>query len=187
VSIILKSFFYVCMLALVLAFSNVSAADIDLSDSKVYQQDGDWFIDLIAHYEFSDDVLEALKNGVPLTIDVELQLMPDDAWFWQAREVQRNIRLEIRYFTLSELYQVKNLGSGAEVSFVSRSAALETLGQVLGVFIIKQSKLAAAKRYTLSVKAKLDIDVLPVPLRPAAWLSSDWRMSSGWVEWSIND
>ncbi|MCU7959771.1 MAG: DUF4390 domain-containing protein [gamma proteobacterium symbiont of Bathyaustriella thionipta] len=182
----LKPLFFIAMLTLTLAFSNASAADIDLSDSKVYVQDEEWFLDLIAHYEFSDDVLEALKNGVPITIDISLQLMPDDAWFWQAREVQRNIRLEIRYFTLSELYQVRNLGSGAEVSFVSRSAALETLGQVLGIFIIKQSKLAAGRHYTLSVKAKLDIDVLPVPLRPAAWLSSDWRMSSGWVEWSID-
>jgi len=167
--------------------ATASAADIDLSDSRVYLDGDSWFFDYDAQYQFSDEVLEALQNGVPLTIDVALQLIPANGWFWQARTLQRNIRLEIHYFALSELYQVKNLGSGADISFISRSAALSTLGQLIGIVLIEQSKLQDSTAYILSVKAKLDIDVLPVPLRPKAWLSSDWRLSSGWVEWPIND
>ena len=52
---------------------------------------------------------------------------------------------------------------------------------------IPVSSLSEIKQdeYTLAIRAKLDIEALPAPLRPVAYVSPSWRMSSGWYEWNL--
>ena len=39
--------------------------------------------------------------------------------------------------------------------------------------------------YSVEVRASLDIEALPSPLRPVAYTSLAWRLNSGWSTWKL--
>ena len=72
----------------------------------------------------------------------------------------------IRYLSLAQLYQVVDLETGSQQNFVTREAAMFALGEILAVQLLKASELQAGEKYVVKVKALLDIEALPLPLRP---------------------
>jgi hypothetical protein len=40
--------------------------------------------------------------------------------------------------------------------------------------------------FEIQVKASLDIDELPLPLKPEAYLFPSWKLSSGWTKWPLD-
>ena len=135
-------------------------------------------------YNFSQVALEALENGVPLLVDLHVQVRRKGAWIWEADVVDFNHRRQVRYLPLSESYEVVGV-DGEKRRFVSRSIALEALGEIIELPLVEVSKLNKGESYRVEIRSKLDIESLPVPLRPTAYMSSHWKLTSEWSEWLI--
>jgi hypothetical protein len=131
-------------------------------------------------YQFSPEALEALENGVRLTLELHIQIRQRDAWVWQEDFKATRLRYTLRYHALSSLYQLEELGAGQRQNFATLEAALKTLGTLEGLPLVKASQLAPATPYVARLKTSLDLDALPLPLRPLAYLSPSWNLSSGW-------
>jgi len=43
------------------------------------------------------------------------------------------------------------------------------------------------QHYFGMVKTALEIEALPLPLRPVAYLTPQWHLSSGWFEWPLTE
>ena len=41
------------------------------------------------------------------------------------------------------------------------------------------------EEYLVRVDVKLDIEALPLPLRPVAYLKPSWDLTSGWSRWPL--
>ncbi len=136
-------------------------------------------------YTLSEEAREALNNGVPLTFEVHLQLRREGAWIWETDIIDQRLRYEIRYQALEGMYQVTNLQSTGKQRFSTETAALEALGNLSGVPLVQLQKLPQGENYTLSMHAKLDLEALPLPLRPFAYFNPDWRLQSEWKEWLL--
>jgi len=149
-------------------------------------RDDTYLLDLDIRYDFSDAVLEALDNGVPLTLVVTAQVRRQGAWIWESNQADLRRMYLIRYQPLSEIYQVASLPDGERRTFVSRGAAITALGEIHGLPLIRQSELDPDEQYQVRVKVELDIEALPLPLRPTAYLSPSWKISSGWTEWPLS-
>jgi hypothetical protein len=152
---------------------------------EAMMQDDTYVLDLQIDYEFSDAVLEALDNGVPLTLVVRAQVRRKGAWIWESNLADLRRLYLIRYQPLSEIYQVAGLPNGERRHFVSRSAAITALGEINGLPLIARDRLAPDESYLVRVKVELDIEALPLPLRPTAYLSPSWSLSSDWSEWAL--
>lgn len=175
-----------CLWLLLLAsFSPVSADEFLISDLEAHLDDGHYLASAEIEYRFSRKAFEALQNGVPLTFEIHLQLRRSSAWIWEADLAEVKLRYQIRYHALAGLYQVIDLQSGNQQNFVTRAAALTALGRLSDVKVIEQGKLEAGEDYTLALRSTLDIEALPMPLRPMAYLSPDWSLSSGWSLWHL--
>ena len=83
------------------------------------------------------------------------------------------------------MYQVRDLQSGSRQNFVTRRAALDALGTLQGVFLIAEDRLIPEEAYQLSLRASLDIEALPLPMRPWAYLDPDWEHDSEWSRWTL--
>ena len=145
-----------------------------------------YLLDAQVDYTFSDTVLEALDNGVPLTIEVRVQVRPEGAWIWSRSLVDLSQLYRIRYQPLTELYQVTRLPDGPKRSFVTRAAAIAALGEIDKLPLVERDALDSGKRYLMHIKVSLDIEALPLPLRPVAYLKPSWNLSSGWTQWPLD-
>jgi hypothetical protein len=142
-------------------------------------------IDADISYRLSEEALEALANGVPLTFELHVQVRSADAWLWEADLVESRLRSLLRYHPLSSLYEVRDLRSGEKTSFATRAAALRELGQVRSFPVIPLDRLEAGSSYTLRMETYLDVDALPLPLRPLAYISPAWSLDSEVWEWRL--
>lgn len=161
------------------------ASDFPITGLTARQVDSAYVVDAFIDYQFSSEALDALQNGVPLTLEVHLQLRRERAWIWESDLVDKRYRYQIRHHALTGLYQVVDLQSQGKRNFATRDAALYTLGNLEAIPLIERERLHQGQTYRLSLRTSLDIEALPLPLRPMAYLSSAWNLSSDRSTWYL--
>lgn len=161
------------------------AADFKVGEANTYLEEGVYLLDAQIEYQFNNTVLEALNHGVPLTLEVHLQVRRDGAWVWERDTAELRLRYLISYRALTSLYEVSDLNQETSRSFVTREAALDFLGEINRLPIVDELQLESGHAYWLEMKTQLDIEALPLPLRPLAYLTPDWNLSSGWSSWPL--
>lgn len=156
----------------------VQSGDVRLVD-EVY------LLDAQIHYQFSKPVLEALENGVPLVIELQIELWRQRDLLWDARQARLSQRYQLSYHVLTEQYLVKNLNSAVQQSLTHAEAAMEVLGKVEGLPLIDKRLLEEGETYVVMLRPRLDIDELPTPMRLPAYFSAQWRLTGEWETWPL--
>jgi len=156
------------------------AADFKILNQACRSTDDSFVMDANIDFNFSDKVTEALQNGVPITLELHLQVRKQGAWLWEKDLKDSRMRYQIRYHALASVYQVVDLQSNTQESFVTREVAITALGDILDMPVVRHDLMDKGKIYRVGLKASLDVDSLPLPLRPVAYLSPSWNQSSEW-------
>ena len=146
---------------------------------------GTYVVDARIDFAFSEDNLEAMRNGVALTVIVDIEVRRERGKWWDETLVARELRYRIETNVLTGRYRVRNLDEGSTRNHRSLEEMMETLGHLESVPVIARERLSADARYAARIRARLDIEALPSPLRPIAYLNPRWRLNSGWFEWRI--
>ncbi len=147
---------------------------------RVHVRDDVLTVDADVAFGLSDEVEEALSNGVPVTVRIEFRIDRPRRWLWDPTIARVRASYRIRLHALSSQYVVTNLDLGTSRSFPNLAAALDALGRVRGFPLLDRTLLPGSGPFELAVRARLDIEALPAPLRPLAYLSRRWRLASGW-------
>lgn len=155
----------------------INNAEIILSD-KVYH------LNASLDFDFSNDVLEAINNGVPLVLELIIEILEPRRYWYDDEVASLEQRYQLQYHALSEQYIVINLNSGAQYTFFSLSAALQKIGNVNNLPIIDEQLLKDKniEHYYARIRTTLGFDNLPVPLKLDAWTSRSWWLGTDWVE-----
>ena len=171
---------------LMLATVNAVAGGVDVRDVTLWESDNSYLLDADIDYFPTDTVIEALKNGIPLTFEVTVKVRESDSWLgWFERALtKRKIRFQLRYRPLSSLYEISS--DHHQRNFVSWKSLFSNLGELRQIAIVDTGELDVQKEYRVEIRAELDINSLPLPMRPMAYIDSDWDMSSGWSEWPLH-
>ena len=157
------------MFALMVLLSRQAlGSGFEVEDVSTHVEEGSVLLDARIDYGFTPQALEALDNGVPLTIEVHLQVRRADAWIWEDSLTDINLRYAIRYKPLSEQYEVYRLPGDRGRGFISRMAAIAALGEIEHLRLVDADRLTPGERYEVQIKVALDIEELPLPLRPMA-------------------
>lgn len=162
-----------------------AAAEFSVESVRTHIDEGAYLLDARIDYDFSADALEALDNGVPLTIEMHVQVRREDAWIWEDSLADIQLRYAIRYKPLSEQYEVYRLPGDRGRGFISREAAIAALGEVKDLQLVNADRLEGGEKYEVQIKVELDIEELPLPLRPMAYLSPSWNLGSAWTKWPL--
>ena len=173
--------YWVLLLTLMLLLPGWSrAADFKITSQTCRSVEDAFVVDANIDFDFSDKAIEALQNGVPLTLEIHLQVRRNGAWVWERDLMDSRLRYQIRYHALASVYQVIDLQSNAQQSFVTREVAISALGDIRALPVVRHNQMEKGKIYRVELRAALDIDALPLPLRPMAYLSPSWNLSSEW-------
>jgi hypothetical protein len=173
-------------LLLTLVLPALAKVEFRVDQARSRLENGVYYLDATIAYDFSKEALEALDHGVPLTIVTHLQVRRVGAWLWEDSLQDLQLRSVIRYKPLSERYEIYRLPDTSGQGFVSREAALKALSEIAGLALVDADRLEADEAYEVQIKVRLDIEELPLPLRPIAYLKPSWKLSSGWSKWPLN-
>jgi len=176
-----------CWMLLLLCGSGAirAAPDFIIHDVQLEVRHEQYVLSLLIDYHLSRVALEALSNGVPLTF--ELNVRVEKVWgsLWEQQPFEVSLRHQIRYHALTGLYRVVDLTSGEQKSFVTQDAALYELGEYNDIKLISKEELDPEADYKMRLRAQLEIESLPLPLRPLAYFHRGWKLSSGWTQWPL--
>ncbi len=164
---------------------SVKTPGFSIQSLETRMQDRVYLLTANFNYHFSREAIEALEHGVPLLILVDIEIR-SPRWWWKditTAELEQGYLL--LYHALSESYVVHNLNSGTQNNFVRLDHALTFLSSIKNLPILDANLLDPKKEYYLRVRTHLDIESLPAPMRPLAYISSDWQLSSDWYEWPL--
>jgi hypothetical protein len=133
----------------------------------------------------SDEALAALDSGVPLTIELKLELIRERRFILDAIDAELTLRYALEYKPLSQRYIVRNLNSGDQDSFATLYSALNNLGRIQDLPIIDESILLSDGSYRMRLQALLSTQQYPAPLRLLFFWRDQWQLKSEWFEWPL--
>lgn len=144
-------------------------------------------LDADIDYRFSEPALDALRNGVSLTLVWQVKIKKDRGGWWRTSLLEETHAFRIRYHALSKLYQILGENSESPRNFVSINALLEAMKIVRGLPLAGWPLLSKGERYQASLSVGLDIEALPLPLRPVAYVTPAWYLDSPVYTWTFVD
>lgn len=147
--------------------------------------DGVHVLDSRLQLVLSDEALDALKNGVPLTIELRLEAIRVRRFLPDALDAELDVRYELEYRPLSQRYIVRNLNSGLQDSFATLYSALNSLGRIDALPIVDDAILEPNATYRMRVQALLSTRQYPAPLRMLFFWRDQWQLQSDWYEWQL--
>jgi hypothetical protein len=133
----------------------------------------------------SHGALEALSSGVALRIELQMEVVRERRFYFDATDAELTIRYELEYRPLSQRYLVRNLNSSDQDSFATLYSALNSLGRVQGLPVIDDALLEAGKNYRVRLRALLSTRQYPAPLRLLFFWRDQWQLKSEWFEWRL--
>lgn len=144
-----------------------------------------YHLDANMELNFSDDALEALRSGVPLIVLVNIEVLDDRSWWWDKTIAELEQGYLLLYHALSEKYIIHNLNSGSQQNYNSLNTAISSLSHIRDFPLIDKNLLEDSDDYYFRLRIYLDIESLPAPMRPIAYISSQWQLESDWFSWPL--
>lgn len=164
------------------------AADFTVKSAQPFLNERNLHVNARLDLPLNARTEEALSKGIPLDVVIEINMFKQRRW-WRDRIVtDMVVRRRIQFHALSRQYRVSGLNRHEPAeSFGSLSQALAHAG-ALEAFIMPltaKKEIEPNARYLLQLRARLDIEALPMLMRPLAYTMPSWRLSTGWTEWPI--
>jgi len=148
-------------------------------------RDGVYYLNAVIGYRLSTEATDALHSGVPLGIRLDIEIIHPRRWWFDDDSVALRQSYQLDYHAISERYIVLNVNSGDQASFGSLYSALEYIGRIERLPLIDTAVLADDRGYYVRLRASLDQEQFPGPLRLLAFWRRDWSIASEWYRWPL--
>ena len=162
-----------------------SATGITIQSCATHREGDIYVLDADIQFDISENALEALKHGIALQIHTILRLKKDRNWLWDSVLKETVLRYRMEHHPLSGHYMVTDLLTGVRHTYPTLEGAVGFLTILNNIPFFESNLLKENESYTGNMRTQLDIESLPASLRPVAYLSSNWQLSSPWHSWEI--
>lgn len=189
IAMILRNFFALLIL-IVWGMSSLSA-DVGRGNFRVLNAstslvNGVYLLQARMNLHLSDDALQALKNGVPLILVLDMEVERKRYYIpWNKSIAFLEQRYRLGFLSLTEQYQVTNLNTEVREIYSDLEHALSAIGEVNDFPMLDRRLLNNQEHYEASLRVRLDIKSLPAPLQIMAYVSSGWKLVSPWYSWPL--
>ncbi|OQW95120.1 MAG: hypothetical protein BWK79_03570 [Beggiatoa sp. IS2] len=170
----------ILLFSLLLLLPSTLFAQFTIRSAQTHFTAGVHSLDATIDYGLSNEAKEALNSGIILTIELSIVVQQERWYLWNKTVAALNQRYQLKYQALTDEYVIKNLNTGIQDTFPNLPAALTALGQIVDFPLLDKHLVKADYAYQVYLQTYLDIEALPVPLRPAAYFSRQWRLASDW-------
>lgn len=171
-----------CWLGAALARDN---AGFSVTAAETRLQDGVYRLNARIHFVLTERVIEAMHSGVPQVIEIQMRVVRPRDYLWDETLASVSQRYQVAYHALSERYVVDNLNTASRQSYPSLGEALYQIGRVRDFPLIDARLLPDGEQSFGQIRARLDIESLPTPMRLTAYTNSSWWLTSDWKQWPL--
>jgi hypothetical protein len=162
----------------------VRAEPVDIDALRVERGVEGVLLSAQMRFELPPGVNEALHKGIPMVFVSEAVLLRD-RWYWYDKEVagaSRQMRLAYQPLTRRWRLLVSNAPIGASglalgQNFDTLDEALAAVQRISGWKIAELGDVDPERRYSVTLRFRLDVSQLPRPFQIGVVGHSDWNLS----------
>lgn len=158
---------------------------IEVSSASTALSDGVFYLDARIDYRLSRETLEALRKGVALNVEMQINLSQMRRFIWDDGVASLRQRYQLSFHALTQRYVIVNVNSGESASFGDLETALSQLGRIEHLPVIDAALLDDDTRYEVALRSELDIKELPASVRLLSLVWGNWRLASDWYTWRL--
>lgn len=173
------------LVGLCLLSGNAWSRETLIREERTLLVDGVYRLGARVEFDFNETLPDALHHGVPLIIELRIEVVRKRKWLWSELVAELRQRFKLEYHVLSRRYLVYNYASGVQQSFRSMDGALRYIGEVYDLPLIDAQLLDTSQQYQVRMRADIDVEALPTPVRLWAYLGSEWSLKSKWFVWPL--
>ena len=179
---------FALVLAVMFAAAPTLAAprDIAVESAELRLGDNGYLIDADVSFHFHANAIEALQSGIAIVVELDIKFTQPRRYWWDRKISNVRRKYSIQKHALSQQFVLSDLTSGERRVHRSLEVAIADLGRIRDLPVAKTDDLDLNPVYDVSLRMRLDIESLPAPLIPIAWVSPSWHMSSGWYQWKTD-
>ena len=155
-------------------------AGIEIRSASTRLDEGVWYLSADIGYALNRDTLEALQNGISLTFQTQMELTRSRRFLPDETIAELSQDFELSWQPLSRGYLVRNKNSGAQRTHPTLFAALKDLGTLADLPLIDAALISEGEEYEIRLRAMLDRQQLPGPLRMLAFWDDGYALESAW-------
>ena len=172
-------FIFVCI-------QNSSYANtVNIESTHAYTENEVYYLDALFDFELTEEANKALRHGISLEIHTQFQLRLKRKWLWDKTISEKLLMYKLEHKPLTENFQTINLKTGLRQTYDNLDAALNYISSISKLELFNRNVLNNGKHYIARIRTFLDLESLPSPMRPQAYFSRSWDISSAWHEWEI--
>ena len=163
----------------------VYADGVNINSTNTYIDNNIFYLDASYKLNLTEESYKALRQGISFEIHMDFQLLEKRKWLWNKIVFKKKLIHKLEHKPLTNNFLITNLNSGIVNYYKNLDAAVNAIGNISKLRLFDKNKLQNNIKYLARIRLYLDIDSLPSPLRPRAYFSSDWNISSQWYRWEI--
>jgi Domain of unknown function (DUF4390) len=156
----------------------VRSADLELKD-------GVYHLNARLDLPVSEAVRRGLDEGVPLTLELDLDIERVRQLLPNSRVAELTQRYHLQYNAVSARYVLRNENSGQQESLGTVDAAILQLAEVRNLPVLDKSLITSDRRYEANVRARIDYGTVPFSLRMLMFWVNEWHRESDWYTWTL--
>jgi hypothetical protein len=174
-------FAFSCLASTAICASEFSA---QIKTASIERQENWYVLTADVNYVLSPAAKEAIQSSIPLVWTLKIQLK-QVRYFHNKTLANIHHSYKIRYHALLNNYSVTDTSRHTRKKYTSLAEALDALSRIRNLKVLPVAALRKNKLYEMRIKLEFDREQLPAPLRPVAYLNSEWDLSSDWYLWQL--
>ena len=163
----------------------VYADGVNINSTITYIDNNIYYLDTSSELSLTEESYKALRQGISFEIHTDFQLLKKRKWLWNKIIFKKKLIYKLEHKPLTENFLVTNLNTGIVNYYKNLDTAVNAICNISKMKLFHKNILQKNIKYLARIRLYLDIDSLPSPLRPRAYFSSDWNISSQWYRWEI--
>ncbi|MCI5120038.1 MAG: DUF4390 domain-containing protein [Candidatus Electrothrix sp. AUS4] len=129
---------------------------------------------------FTDEMLEGVENGIPLTFRFDIRLNKIRQNWFDSELVEHKINHTLSYDPLKEEYQVAFAEKDRPEVTRSLEEAKKMMADINGLELHPLNELQAGSPYSLEIKATLVENTFPLSMHSIIPFTSLWNFETDW-------
>ena len=105
------------------------ASDAQIRDVRTLLSDGVYRLGARIDFSLNQTLQQALQNGVPLVLELRIEVIRERDWLWAERAAQLRQRFGLQFHALTRRYLVDNYSTDVQYSFLELEEALDYIGK----------------------------------------------------------
>jgi hypothetical protein len=159
---------------------NIKNASLTIEDSLLV-------LDSTIEIELPKYINTAIDQGFAVPLMFEVEVLKYSRYWLDEKLVSLKQQYQLHYLPMLSSYAIYDVNANQRLYFNSRDGAVQYLKVIYAYPMFDIANINQSGRVYLRLRAGIDVDELPLPLKSSSLWNNDWGLQSDWFEFNIEE